>query len=279
MDVKTVIRMESEKLAQCLIMQFLDSNKRIDATHRDDFEVALECLKNLWGIDKFDVTVPGIRSLVDLIPPPKYDTEHAMTLKEEGNAALKNGNFDLAIEKYTEAIKEDPTQAAFYCNRAAAYSRKEEYSKSIPDCEEAIRLNPTYTTAYSRLGLAYNKLNKKTEAREAYLQGINMCPNNECLKNNLAAMESTKDEPPPSLQSPSQTLNENSFFDVLNNCTKDPNMAARLHEKLNGQEVQFLLQDPEMSQFYQRINSNPTAIFKLMSDPRMTRLMQAVMGK
>ena len=41
--------------------------------------------------------------------------------KEKGNEAMKNADFATAIEEYTQAIKRNPTHAAYYSNRCAAY--------------------------------------------------------------------------------------------------------------------------------------------------------------
>jgi len=41
--------------------------------------------------------------------------------KEWGNEAMKNIDFATAIEEYTQAIKRNPTNAALYSNRCAAY--------------------------------------------------------------------------------------------------------------------------------------------------------------
>lgn len=264
--------MEQEKIARCLILQYLESCCASDASHHDELEVAIECLKNIWNLEKHDVTVPGVKSIVDLIPAPKYDTEKALALKAEGNTALQNGNFDIAIAKYTEAIQVDPTQATFYCNRAAAYTKKEDFNKAIPDCEEAIRLDPSYATAYSRLGFAYYSLGKIEEAREAYNRGIRACPTNESLKSNLASLG-----PEPAQQQQSAG-GAPDFASMIGQFASNPGMLSQLTEKLKSPEVLALMQEPGMAEFLQQIQSNPGAIFSLLSDPRMQRLMGAVMG-
>lgn len=48
------------------------------------------------------------------------DPAKAAEAKERGNEAFKAGNFKLAIEEYSEAIKRDPEAAVYYANRAAA---------------------------------------------------------------------------------------------------------------------------------------------------------------
>ncbi|KAK8884126.1 hypothetical protein M9Y10_043231 [Tritrichomonas musculus] len=262
--------MDKEKIARCLILQYLTQCSAEDTEHSDELGVSIDCLKEIWKIEDFNVSLPNVHSIVDLIPSPEHDTERAMQLKQEGNALLKEGNLDGAISKYNEAIATDPTQSTFYCNRAAVYTRKENHEKAIEDCEKAISLDPNYATAYSRLGYAYFKLGNIEKAREAYNRGLRACPNNESLKENL---KSLGPEPPKqSNQMPGD------FLSMLGNFTQDPQMMSKIIEKMNSPEVQQLMQDPEMAEFMNEIKSNPTSIFTKMNDPRMQRLFTTIAG-
>lgn len=264
--------MDKEKIARCLILQYLTQCSVEDTEHTDELNVSIDCLKTIWELEDFSVSLPNVHSIVDLIPSTEYDTERAMQLKQEGNALLKEGNLDGAIQKYTEAIATDPTQSTFYCNRAAAYTKKDNNEKAIEDCEKAISLDPKYATAYSRLGYAYFKLKNIEKAREAYNRGLRACPDNDSLKENLKSLgpEQTKQQ--------TQAPPGNDFFSMLGNFAQDPQMMNRIFEKMNSPEVQQLMQDPEMADFMNEIKSNPTAIFSKMNDPRMQRLFNAIAG-
>lgn len=75
-------------------------------------------------------------------------------LKEEGNAALKDGKAAAAVEKYSAAIAEGcpPAFAALlYSNRAAAHQSLGQYTEAIGDCGRARALNADYVKAHSRL--------------------------------------------------------------------------------------------------------------------------------
>jgi tetratricopeptide (TPR) repeat protein len=56
--------------------------------------------------------------------PPHQRAEY---LKNEGNTLHKQGKFQAAYRKYSEAIKEDPQNAIYYANRAACSLALKEY--------------------------------------------------------------------------------------------------------------------------------------------------------
>jgi serine/threonine-protein phosphatase 5 len=62
----------------------------------------------------------------------------SLSLKDAGNAFLKDGKFASAAEKYTEAIGVHPT-AVLYSNRAQAMIKLESYGLAISDADMAIR--------------------------------------------------------------------------------------------------------------------------------------------
>lgn len=109
-------------------------------------------------------------------------------MKEEGNEFVKAGKFNEAVEKYNQAIKlnRDPV---YFCNRAAAYCRLEQYDLAIQDCRTALALDEKYAKAYGRLGLALSCQNRYDAAIEAYKKAIELDPNNESYKSNLAIAE------------------------------------------------------------------------------------------
>jgi len=69
----------------------------------------------------------------------------AEEFKEKGNALFKGCKFEQAIDMYTESIfcKVSPKQKAiYYCNRALANLKMENFSFSLFDSCESIKLTP-----------------------------------------------------------------------------------------------------------------------------------------
>jgi tetratricopeptide (TPR) repeat protein len=88
------------------------------------------------------------------------------------------GQMDLAIEQYTEAISIDPEFTAAYFDRGIAFQRIDDYDRAIADYTQAIDLDPKYASSYYQRGVAYyyhgdlekaiTDLNKATELDSSY---------------------------------------------------------------------------------------------------------------
>lgn len=75
-------------------------------------------------------------------------------VQEEGNAAIKAGRHQEAVDKYTAALALGcpPAYAAvLHCNRAAAHSGLGAVAEAVADCGRARALDPTYYKAACRL--------------------------------------------------------------------------------------------------------------------------------
>lgn len=74
----------------------------------------------------------------------------AEQFKTQGNDLYKKGDYQGAIEKYTQAIDAAPTVVAYYGNRAAALFMLGKHKDVITDCNRAIVFDPTYFKGYVR---------------------------------------------------------------------------------------------------------------------------------
>ncbi|KAJ1975703.1 Palmitoyl-protein thioesterase 1 [Dimargaris xerosporica] len=100
-------------------------------------------------------------------PVTPEQSQKAEELKTDANKYFKECKYDDAIRLYTEAIELDPTQAAYYCNRAFAYIKTEAFGYAIADAEKAIELDPSFVKGYYRRATANMALcNFKTSLRD-----------------------------------------------------------------------------------------------------------------
>jgi len=93
-----------------------------------------------------------------------------------GRAHYNLGEYRLAIEGFTEAIRLDPQYAQSYRNRGDAYYKLGEYQRAIEDYDEAIRLNPQGAWAYNNRGYAYSQLGEDQRAIKDYDEAIRLDP-------------------------------------------------------------------------------------------------------
>ena len=94
-----------------------------------------------------------------------------------GNAYYAMRNYDKAIEDYTRAIDLNPGDAGGFFIRGSVYYDKGEYDPAITDFTEAIQLNPKEAAFYNNRGTAYYAKGEYTKAIADYTQAISLNPN------------------------------------------------------------------------------------------------------
>uniref|UniRef100_A0A1I8A4G3 SGTA_dimer domain-containing protein n=1 Tax=Steinernema glaseri TaxID=37863 RepID=A0A1I8A4G3_9BILA len=169
------------------------NNEQIEAV-----EVAIQCLEGAFDLNDGHYAFQPAKALFDVFKKSEEGDANqgsieqqkveANKLKEEGNDLMKAGNFNEAVEKYNGAIKlsKDPV---YFCNRAAAYCRLEQYDMAIQDCRTALALDPNYGKAYGRMGLALSCQNRYEQAVEAYKKALEIEPGQQSYINNLQIAE------------------------------------------------------------------------------------------
>ena len=74
-----------------------------------------------------------------------------------GMAHRNNGNYDLAIQDFDQAIALRPAYAQAYNSRGFVYSYRANYDLAISDLNKAIELEPGYAEAYNNRGISYGR--------------------------------------------------------------------------------------------------------------------------
>ncbi|XP_011204871.2 RNA polymerase II-associated protein 3 isoform X1 [Bactrocera dorsalis] len=76
--------------------------------------------------------------------------KQANEIKDKGNKHVKLGEYEKAINEYTNAIDIFPEDPIYFCNRALCYLKLERYNECIEDCEQAIEIDSLSVKAYYR---------------------------------------------------------------------------------------------------------------------------------
>jgi tetratricopeptide (TPR) repeat protein len=101
----------------------------------------------------------------------------AIAFLNRGSALDDNGQIDLAIENYDEAIKDNPLSAEAFCRRGVAFEQKGEFERAIEDYDNAVKLDPNNAKAFANRGHARSHKKEFDRAIEDYTQSIKLNPN------------------------------------------------------------------------------------------------------
>ncbi|KAH0623346.1 hypothetical protein JD844_031585 [Phrynosoma platyrhinos] len=105
----------------------------------------------------------------------------ANALKVKGNDAFSKGDYEMAIERYTEGLKKQKDMPMLYTNRAQAYIKLQKYDKAISDCDWALRCDEKCIKALFHMGKAYLAQKQYSKSKECYLKILEIDPQKEKL--------------------------------------------------------------------------------------------------
>lgn len=110
-------------------------------------------------------------------PSPSTITHEAPDFFKWGVDKIQSGNYQGAIENFTQAIQHHADLATAYSNRCLAHLQLGDYQTAIEDCTQAATLAPKNTEAYLNRGLAHYRLGNYQAAIEDNNQVIQLNPN------------------------------------------------------------------------------------------------------
>lgn len=121
-----------------------------------------------------------------------------MSLKEEGNDAVKANDFALAVQKYSDALGASPSDHTIYSNRSYAHQKLGDGKKALDDAEDCIALKGDFAKGWLRKGQAHELLGQYRNAVEAYRSGLDMDPASAPLKAAYKDADAKERAAPPS---------------------------------------------------------------------------------
>ncbi|EOA34964.1 hypothetical protein CARUB_v10020050mg [Capsella rubella] len=183
--------------------------------------------------------------------------------KAKGNAAFSSGDFDSAVNHFTEAINLAPTNHVLFSNRSAAHASLHHYDEALSDAKKTVELKPDWGKGYSRLGAAHLGLNQFDEAVEAYSKGLEIDPTNEGLKSGLADAKASA--------SRSRAAAPNPFGDAF----QGPEMWAKLTA---DPSTRGFLKQPDFVNMMQEIQKNPSNLNLFLKDQRVMQALGVLLN-
>ena len=95
-------------------------------------------------------------------------------LFQEGVSYENSGQYDKAIETFSQVIAQQPDFFDGYNHRGNSYALKKEYEKALPDYQRAVELSPGEATLYYNRALTYHLMKKFPEALADYNRAIEL---------------------------------------------------------------------------------------------------------
>ena len=166
--------------------------------------------------------------------------------KERGNAAFREGKFGEAVHEYEEAVKRDPTNAAYRNNLAAALQKIGDFNGAKQQVEKSLELDRNYVKAWAKKGDIEFFLKEYHRAIDSYKAGLQIEPDNKLCKDGLSKV----------------------MMKIQQENYQGPDEERRRHA-LADPEIQQILADPTIRQVLNDFSENPTYAQQAMSDPHI----------
>lgn len=225
---------------------------RMAAAHlkRDDFDSAKECYTKAQT-EHFDKAIERKVKNLELEYKKKalqayINPELGVEAKERGNTAFRESDFPTAIREYEEAVKRDPTNAAYRNNLAAALLKMGDFNGAKRECEKSLELDKTYWKAWAKKGDIEFFMKEYHKALDSYKAGLQIEPNNALCTKGLQ-----------------KTMSQ------INSSQSDDDNKERAAHAMADPEIQFILQDPIVRQTLQDLQENPQAAQRALNDPNI----------
>ncbi|RWS24712.1 dnaJ subfamily C member 7-like protein, partial [Leptotrombidium deliense] len=170
--------------------------------------------------------------------------------KNDGNKLYKEGRYNEALKRYSEAIEICPDMVAYYGNRCACLLMMGRISEALEDAQKCIKLDPNFVKGYVREAKCYVVLGDLSAAKRSFENIQRLEPNNKEMiveVENVQRIEKLIAEHDKALAKNEYRtclFYANKAIEIATQCTKYKLMKAEAMVMLNRhQEAQELLAD------------------------------------
>jgi suppressor of tumorigenicity protein 13 len=226
------------------------------------------------------------------------DTEKSSEKRMEAMSQFSEGNFDKAIELFTEAIELNPSSALLFAKRGQAFLKKTKPNACIKDCSRALELNPDSAAAFKFRGRAYRLLGEWENAAKDFRQACNIdfdeqtdewlkevTPNAKKIEQHKLKQERKRIEKEEkekleraqkAREAHAKASSATPNTEPNTNATPNPD---DFYKVLQDPEIRAAFADPEVSAAFADISSNPANFIKYKSNPKVMALITKLSGK
>lgn len=224
------------------------------------------------------------------------EMDQASDLRGKAAKAYSDGDFEDAVNFYTEAILLNPT-ALFFAKRGQAFLKLKKPNAAIRDCERALKLNPDSATAFKFRGRANRLLGNWEAAAKDLRQACKLdyddeadewlkevTPNAKKLEQHKIKQERKKAEKELNERKErvrrAQEANKKAAEENKNKQAQDDDGGDFGMGGMGGIDPEFMaaFSDPEVSAALQDVMSNPANIMKYQNNPKVMNLLKKFAG-
>jgi len=219
--------------------------------------------------------------------------------RSEAMQAFSEGEWDKAINLFTESIQLNPNSAAMFAKRGTAYMKTKRPNACVRDCTRAIELNPDNAAAYKFRGRAFRLLGKFTEAAkdlatackidfdeqaDEWLKEVQ--PNAKKLAEHKRKKERKTAEKEIKERQERVKKAREAREQAAKEKPEDEDMGGAdmggmggMGGLFNDPELMAAFSDPEVMAAFKDISSNPANIMKYQGNPKVMNLVTKMAGK
>eukprot|EP01056_Protomagalhaensia_sp_Gyna25_P003313 Protomagalhaensia_sp_Gyna_25__3312@NODE_2_length_10425_cov_76_179954_g1_i0_p2_GENE_NODE_2_length_10425_cov_76_179954_g1_i0NODE_2_length_10425_cov_76_179954_g1_i0_p2_ORF_typecomplete_len592_score105_02TPR_16/PF13432_6/1_7e08TPR_16/PF13432_6/9_2e09TPR_16/PF13432_6/4_7e08TPR_16/PF13432_6/5e07TPR_16/PF13432_6/1_1e10TPR_16/PF13432_6/3_9e11TPR_16/PF13432_6/1e10TPR_16/PF13432_6/0_00014TPR_1/PF00515_28/0_0027TPR_1/PF00515_28/3_8TPR_1/PF00515_28/1_8e08TPR_1/PF00515_28/0_02TPR_1/PF00515_28/0_0037TPR_1/PF0 len=123
----------------------------------------------LFNLGRFTAALKDADAALDLLEEGRQNAE---TWNQKARCHFELKDYQAARIAWDAAIKLDPHNAVYHCNRSRAYIEQREYSFATRDARKATELNPKHAEAWYCWGLCFFEVGRHYEAKTAFDEAI-----------------------------------------------------------------------------------------------------------
>lgn len=123
------------------------------------------------------IVTDGITS--QLIQEKRQVQQKVKALFDQGSVYVRAGEYDKAIEAFTEGVSLNSRAADVYNAMSFCYAQQKNYQKAIECAQKALSVNPNEGRYHFALGVAYDEMGNYAKALAAFEKTVRLTPDNE----------------------------------------------------------------------------------------------------
>lgn len=226
--------------------------------------------------------------------PTEEESDQAGEFRGKAAAAYGNGEYEDAINFYTQAILLNPTHALYYAKRAQAFLKLNKPNAAIRDCARAIQINPDCASAYKFRGRANRMLGNWELAAKDLRQACKLdyddetdewlkevTPNAKKIEQHKIKQERKKAEKEEQARRErvrrAQEANKKAAEEAEKRQAKGGGGDEDFMSAM-GPDIMEAFNDPEIAAALQDVMSNPGNIMKYQNNPKVMNLLKKFAG-